>query len=289
MSLHAKPILDIDFIHCQKCGRTPNLKVPIIVGQCSRTFCVMCARHHTKCDRYRPCKFFKIDSKLGEKLPKISNVFIDSSVQSVHSAKKIIRNRKYSRVLCERQIKILNLKINHYLSRLTMCKQPIRIKNKEIKAKRIQNKKLKEAAKKMKEKYSKKKVVWNNKRAKWKLKLKRIQILISKAKEKQKNTHGLIKKAQKERAARIKRLRYQKRPKLPRLFSSSVRKISPFNSFKHPKENFQTTLSCVKVTHFVYSQIPKNASLLGIFPDFSENFQKSSMRKHHLIILGSRM
>ena len=37
-----------------------------------------------------------------------------------------------------------------------------------------------------------------------------------------------------------------------------------------------TTLSCVKVTHFVYSQIPKNASLLGIFPDFSENFQKSS-------------
>ena len=36
------------------------------------------------------------------------------------------------------------------------------------------------------------------------------------------------------------------------------------------------TLSCVKVTHFVYSQIPKNASLLGIFPDFSENFQKSS-------------
>ena len=46
-------------------------------------------------------------------------------------------------------------------------------------------KKLKEAAKKMKEKYSKKKVVWNNKRAKWKLKLKRIQILISKAKEKQ--------------------------------------------------------------------------------------------------------
>ena len=39
---------------------------------------------------------------------------------------------------------------------------------------------------------------------------------------------------------------------------------------------FQATLSCVKVTHFVYSQIPKNASLLGIFPDFSENFQKSS-------------
>ena len=26
----------------------------------------------------------------------------------------------------------------------------------------------------------------------------------------------------------------------------------------------------------MYSQIPKNASLLGIFPDFSENFQKSS-------------
>ena len=114
-------------------------------------------------------------------------------------------------------IKILNLKINHYLSRLTMCKQPIRIKNKEIKAKRIQNKKdwfrgktlvqslwtfccdfqwflfqifnkpkkRKEAAKKMKQKYSKKKVVWNNKRAKWKLKLKRIQILISKTREKQ--------------------------------------------------------------------------------------------------------
>ena len=36
------------------------------------------------------------------------------------------------------------------------------------------------------------------------------------------------------------------------------------------------TLSCVKVTHFVYSQIPKNVSLLGIFPDFLENFQKSS-------------
>ena len=39
---------------------------------------------------------------------------------------------------------------------------------------------------------------------------------------------------------------------------------------------FPRTLSCVKVTHFVYSQIPKNASLLGIFPDFAENFQKSS-------------
>ena len=111
-----------------------------------------------------------------------SNLFIDSSVQVIHSAKKIIRNRKYSRVLCERQIKvtiptghfltfhnlwatncnitnlnsfkwvlivpvantiikILNLKINHYLSRLTICKQPIRIKNDKIKAQRIQNKK----------------------------------------------------------------------------------------------------------------------------------------------------
>lgn len=35
-----------------------------------------------------------------------SNLFIDSSVQVIHSAKKIIRNRKYSRVLCERQIKV---------------------------------------------------------------------------------------------------------------------------------------------------------------------------------------
>ena len=46
-------------------------------------------------------------------------------------------------------------------------------------------KKLKEVAKEMKKKYSKKNEAWNNKRSKWKLKLKRMKILISKAREKQ--------------------------------------------------------------------------------------------------------
>ena len=53
--------------------------------------------------------------------------------------------------------------------------------------------------------------------------------------------HELIKQAQKKRASSIKRLRYQKRAKLTRPFSSSIRQISPFASFKRPKENFQTT------------------------------------------------
>ena len=61
--------------------------------------------------------------------------------------------------------------------------------------------------------------------------------------------HELIKQEQKKSAFRIKRLRYQKRAKLSgrsgqslsRPFSSSTRQISPFASFKRPKENFQTT------------------------------------------------
>ena len=61
--------------------------------------------------------------------------------------------------------------------------------------------------------------------------------------------HELIKQEQKKRASRIKRLRYQERAKLSRRpghsltrpLSSSTRQLSPFASFKRPKENFQTT------------------------------------------------
>ena len=138
-----------------------------------------------------------------------SDLFINSSVQTIHYAKKMIRQQKYSRVLRERQIKILNLKINHYISRLSICKQPIRIKNYKIKVQRNQNKRdrfwgqtldlsigsvfwvinkperLKEVDKKMQKKYFKKKENWSYKRTKWKLKLKKMKILISQSKENQ--------------------------------------------------------------------------------------------------------
>ena len=144
----------------------------------------------------------------------------------------------------------MNLTINHYNSRLTICKQPIPMKYNKIKVQRNQNKKdrfwgrtvhfckinkpekLKEVAKKMQKKYFKKKEAWSNKQTKWKLKLKKMKILISQSKENQskfyqksnwhkfhskfhlenfeENIHELIKKAQKKWTTRVRRRRFEK-------------------------------------------------------------------------------
>jgi len=213
-------------------------------GKCKRTFCVRCARHHKSCDLYRPCKFFKIDSKLCQQKPKISKIFVDGSVQAVIAGKNNMRNRKYSSIAFERQIKILKLKMKHFNARMAFHKKKIKVKNDKIEAKKAENKKLKAAVHKMKQKYSKNKESWNNKRSKWKLKLKKMKDLISRAKEKQKNLQELIKREHQKIVAHKK----QKRPHPTKPFIDRSKDRSTFrqhgysfDNFKRPKENFQTT------------------------------------------------
>jgi len=52
------------------------------------------------------------------------------------------------------------------------------------------------------------------------------------------------------------------------------------------KYKVKSTLSCVKVTHFVYSQIPKNVSLLGIFRIFRKIFKNHQFEHSRTISKG---